>query len=112
LLLLLAMVFASGCYVGAAEANTRRCIGQLLMKPANTGCGDGSGTVVYTDGSWRSFARSFSDEPEIEANQKQVEMDEAATHARIAGPSEPADLAVTVPLRKAATRGRAEHVGG
>jgi hypothetical protein len=33
--------------------------------------------VVCTGGSCCSFARSFSDEPEVEANQKQGEMYEA-----------------------------------
>ena len=36
----------------------------------------------------------------------------ARTHARVAGPGEPADIAVTIPLRKAAARRRTEHDGG
>jgi hypothetical protein len=72
------MAFASCCHVGAAEPSTLRCVGQLVMTPASTGRGDKSRPVVCTGGSWRSFARSFSDEPEIEANQKQGEMYEAA----------------------------------
>jgi hypothetical protein len=37
-----------------------------------------SPNLVCTGGSWRSFVRSFSDEPKIGANQKQGEMYEAA----------------------------------
>jgi hypothetical protein len=61
----LAMVFASCCHLGAAEPSTRRCVDQPVMKFASTERGDKSRPVVCTDGSWRSFARSFSDEPEI-----------------------------------------------
>jgi hypothetical protein len=72
------MVCAFCCHFGTAESSARRCVGQLVMMAVSTGRGDKSRPVVCTGGSWRSFARSFSDEPEVEANQKQGEMDEAA----------------------------------
>src|SRR5262249_2277787 len=62
----------------AAEPSACCCVGQLVMTPAITGRGDKSRPVVCAGGSWRSFARSFSDEPEIQANQKQGEMYETA----------------------------------